>query len=521
MLRMSVFPPPSAQGSRIVLYRWFTAAFLLLFTLFRFWYSGQVELVQDEAYYWQWSRHLAFGYYDNTPLMAYVIRFFTSSALFGATEIGVRAGAVFSSVVVSLFIYLLGRKLLDETTALVSVVVANVIPLYSAGAILMTQDPVHVALWSITLYVAWVALSQRAEVPSWGWWLLAGLLAGLTTMAKLNGSMILPGIFLYVCLAPDARRWLKHPAPYVAALLAFIVFVPFILWNHDHGNAFWLHSHAMASRGTDKAKTLKWTGEFLGAQAVLLSPLIFLTFLYALKWPKAADDPNQTSRPLLYLWSSSVVVYVVIILQTFRGRVEGNWAVSSYISGIILVGWLIARSRGKARIWHYVGIALAVLMTAIVYFPSIGYQLGLRLKSDRTTELHGWKALASRVETEEAAAGGPSKCFVFSVNYRLPSELAFYLPAKPVTYSLFLHDRRNEYMFWNDPNKLIGENAIFVNDSDGPDHLEDCRAIFDHVDFEQPFKYYQKPYTKPVRIIQVYRCYGFKGYDPKQWEQGW
>jgi hypothetical protein len=277
----------------------------------------------------------------------------------------------------------------------------------------------------------------------------------------------------------------------------------------------------MASRGTDKAKTLKWTGEFIGAQAILLSPLIFLSFLYALRLPKIADEPDKTTRPLLYLWSLSAVVYVVIILQTFRGRVEGNWAVSSYISGIILVGWLVARSRGKARIWHYVGIGLATLMTAIVYYPAIGYALGLRLKSDRTTELHGWRALASRVETEETRTGGPANTFVFSVNYRLPSELAFYLPGKPTTYSLFLHDRRNEYMFWADPNKQIGKNAIFVNDSDGPDHLDDCRAIFSHVDFEPPFKYYQKPYTKPIRIIQVYRCYGFKGYNPKNWEQGW
>ncbi len=506
---------------RIGVYRLLCALFLLLLTVFRFWYSGHVELVKDEAYYWQWSRHLAFGYYDNTPLMAFVIHFFTSTAIFGATETGVRAGAVFSSVVVSIFIYLIAKKLLDETTALVSVTIANVIPLYSAGAILMTQDPVHVALWSITLYAAWIALQQRSSAAIWSCWLASGLLAGLTVMAKLNGCMILVGILLYVCIVPEGRRWLKHPAPYVAVFAALLVFLPFALWNHTHGNAFWFHSHAMGTRGADKAKTLRWTGEFLGAQAILLSPLIFFSYLYTLKFPKLEDEPDKCRRPLTYLWANSAIVFIIIILQTFRGRAEGNWAVSSYVSGIILVGYLLRRSRRKALWWHGIGIALAVLMTAIVYFPSIGYGLGLRLKTDRTTDLHGWRALADRVGEEQTAVGGPSKSFVFAVDYELPSELAFYLPGQPATYSLYLNSRRNEYMFWSDPNKLLGENAIFVNSSETPDHIDDCRAVFSHVVVEPPFLWYQKPYNDPVRTVQIYRCYGFKGYDPHKWEQGW
>ena len=385
----------------------------------------------------------------------------------------------------------------------------------------MTQDPVHVALWSITLYIAWIALGQTKSRPSYGWWLVAGFFAGLTAMAKLNGILILAGIFLYVCLVPDARRWLKHPAPYIATVLAFLVLSPFLIWNHTHENAFWIHIHTMGLRGADKAKTLRWTGEFLGAQAVLLSPILFLTYLYTLKLPQLADEPDQTVRPLLYLWSASAIVFAVTVLQTFKSRVEGNWSVSSYVSGVILVGWLIARSKGKTRIWHYTGIGLAVLMTAIVYFPSIGYALGLRLKSDRTTDLHGWRQLASRVETEQTAVGGPQNSFVFGINYRMPSELAFYLPGHPTTFSIFLHDRRNEYMFWTDPNTQIGKNAIFVNDTDSADHIQDCQAVFKHVEIEPALKIYRYPYKKPIRTIQIYRCYAFKGYNPAQWEKGW
>ena len=254
------------------------AAFLLLLTAFRFWYIGLHELVQDEAYYWQWSRHLDLGYYDNTPLMAYVIRACTS--ILGTNEYGVRAGAVLSALIASIFLYLLAKKTLGERVALVAVFLANIIPLFTAGAVLMTQDPVQLAFWPATLYVAWLALEEgssrsgrRARV--WYLWLFAGVLAGLTTMAKLNGILVLAGVLLYIVLTPSARPWLKRPEPYAAAVIALMIFAPFVWWNHTHQNAFWTHIHAMGTRGADKAKTLRWTGEFLGAQALLVSPFLF------------------------------------------------------------------------------------------------------------------------------------------------------------------------------------------------------------------------------------------------------
>ena len=219
---------------------------LLFLTAFRLWYDARHELVQDEAYYWQWSRHLDWGYYDNTPLMAPIVRFFTT--LLGTNELGVRAGATVCALIASVFIYLLAKRLYGAKVALLSVVLASVMPLFAAGAVLMTQDPVQLALWAAALFVTHRALTDR---PSWGWWLGAGLLAGLAAQAKLNALALLASIFLFVLLSPTARaRWLLRPQPYVAGLLALAIFAPFLWWNHTHLNAFWIHAHAMASRGS-------------------------------------------------------------------------------------------------------------------------------------------------------------------------------------------------------------------------------------------------------------------------------
>jgi hypothetical protein len=52
----------------------FLAGFAVLFKIFL---SAGLELHPDEAYYWLWSVHLAPGYYDHSPMVAYFIKITT------------------------------------------------------------------------------------------------------------------------------------------------------------------------------------------------------------------------------------------------------------------------------------------------------------------------------------------------------------------------------------------------------------------------------------------------------------
>lgn len=493
--------------------------FLVVLTLFRFWYDRQHDLLQDEAYYWQWSRHLDWGYYDNTPLAALVIRGFT--VLLGSNEMGVRAGATVSALVASLFVYLLAKRLLGPRIALFSLVLASLVPLFAAGSVIMTHDPVQLALWAAALYVVHRALSDKPR-----WWYGAGVLAGLAAQAKLNALLLLPSIFLFLLLSPTAReRWLRRPEPYLAGLIALAIFSPFVWWNHTHQNAFWIHIHAMGSRA-GAHDGLKWLGRFLGDQALVLSPCVFLTYLYAL-WDGARRGIKERDEALLFLWCPSVVVFAATVFVALRSKVEANWAVAAYVSGLILVAAVLARAwqeRGRmGRVWVGFNVGLAALIAVSALFPALLYGVGLKFRKpgqDRTNELYGWKTLAARIQKEQTAMG--SDPFVFGVNYRMPSEAAFYLPSQPATYSLFLKDRANEYMFWEDPHRLVGRNAVFVNDSETPDHFDDLRAVFRRIEPQPPLEIRRTPpYAAPIRILQIVRCYGFKGYDARRWQDGW
>src|SRR5258708_38120534 len=42
-------------------------------TLVRLFFGMLLSPFPDETYYWDWSRHLAFGYYDHPPVIAWLI----------------------------------------------------------------------------------------------------------------------------------------------------------------------------------------------------------------------------------------------------------------------------------------------------------------------------------------------------------------------------------------------------------------------------------------------------------------
>ena len=69
-------------------------------------------LYPDEAQYWFWSKHLAFGYYSKPPLVAWLIALTTG--LFGDSEFAVRLSAPFLAAGAAIFVYAIGARLYDR-----------------------------------------------------------------------------------------------------------------------------------------------------------------------------------------------------------------------------------------------------------------------------------------------------------------------------------------------------------------------------------------------------------------------
>ena len=128
-------------GRRIV---WLIVAM----TLVRIVLAGTVPLIDDEAYYWLWSRRLALGYLDQPPMIAYVIALTT---LPGDGQFWLRLGPLLIGVATTYALYLLGRDLFDERAGFIAAGLFQIVPALAGGALLATPDSPLFLAWTLAL----------------------------------------------------------------------------------------------------------------------------------------------------------------------------------------------------------------------------------------------------------------------------------------------------------------------------------------------------------------------------------
>lgn len=182
--------------------------------LLRLIYLGNIELLQEEAYYWNYSRHMAAGYLDHPPVIALLIRLGTQ--LFGNNEFGVRIGAFMCWFGTSFFTYRLTRSIFNSDTAFRAIILAASLPIFFSVALVNTPDAPLIACWSAALYFFYRALVLQ-ENRAWYW---AGISLGIGLASKYTIVFLGPAVLLYMVADSSARKWFFKPQPYLAAILA-------------------------------------------------------------------------------------------------------------------------------------------------------------------------------------------------------------------------------------------------------------------------------------------------------------
>jgi dolichol-phosphate mannosyltransferase len=252
------------------------AALLLLVaaTVLRLWYGAAAGLAEDETYYWQWSRHPALSYYEQGPGIAWLIWLGTLVA--GHTELGVRLGAILLAAGTGWLVFLTARRWFDERVALWTVVLLTITPLFAVGSMLATYDGPQTFFWAAALY----GVTRTLQEDRAGGWYLVGLLVGFGVLCKITMLLFAPCLLLFLLMSPRYRRWLATRHPYVALVVALTLYGPVVLWNARHEWVGFRHMFMITGRSGDLSLLCR-VGDFLGGQALALSPLLFLAELHA------------------------------------------------------------------------------------------------------------------------------------------------------------------------------------------------------------------------------------------------
>jgi dolichol-phosphate mannosyltransferase len=498
--------------------RWRVLAIGIVGYLFalRLIFLGQAELLPEEAYYWNYSQHLDIGYLDHPPMVAWLI--WLGTALFGQNEFGVRVGAFGCWMVTSWFVYRMTSNLFDKSSALVAVLLAQVLPFFFSVGFLMTPDAPLVACWSGTLYFAVRALMGEHRHAWWG----VGVCFGLGMVSKYSIGVLGPAMLLFLLLDPRSRRWFLRWEPYAAALVAALIFSPVIVWNLQHG---W------ASFGFQGARRLSAHAQFslhvlIGSTVVLLTPtglLAALLMLFQSQATATGKDPTAKQR-LLFFQVFTLVPLAVFVAFSLRHRVQLNWTGPLWLAVLAPIArsiWSSPSARWLPRLLHVVWaptilIALVFYAAGLYYLvlglPGVGYSKQVQLVPA------GWRDLASQVSELQGALEREVHQEPLIVGMQrnfLSSELAFYNPDHDGAYEtagphLF---GNNSLMYeWWFPKKLQEGRTLLLVSFDAADLTRS--SVLRHVAQLGPVQTGMfKKNGKPIRPFYYSYASGYRSAD--------
>ena len=474
------------------------------FTLLRLVLAASVPLLPQEAYYWSWSRHLDWSYFDHPPLATYSVALTT--AVFGQSVFGIKSAAVLWSLGWNiLWASLILDMYADRRLAFWTLAALNLSVMYEAFGVGPTPDAPLIFAWTGAIWALW-RLSRSGHAR---WWFVAGGFVGLSWLGKYSGVLLLPVIFLYLLSSPQQRHWLLKPQPYLATLLAAAIFAPVLYWNAQHE---WASLAFQSSRRVGEMGGFKprYFVVLLATQFLMLTPYLFVVAIGALvrgtrEW--AAGNADDRSRLLLL---SAAVPIVLFTLISFRSLVKVNWVAPAYWSLMILgVRHVLAREGGTRRLLRGLASSAAILLVAgvAVSIPNLPVVGDLNTWS-------GWDTAAVRVEKVATAERADGRAvFVFSPSYRVSSLIRFYLPGQPRTYAQDVYgDTALQFDYFPLDGDLKGATGIFVlSDSDrkGLD-LERVKANFES--FERIDVIEAAAFGKVTRRIEIYRGLNYKGH---------
>ncbi|MBP7283758.1 MAG: glycosyltransferase family 39 protein [Leptospiraceae bacterium] len=504
---------------------------LILLSIYKLFYASQIGLVPDEAYYWEWSRHLDLSYYDQGPGVALYIRFFTS--VFGDTNFALKLAAVFATFITTVTVYYTGVSLGLKSKQLIWVLVfASLIPGFFGGSILIMHDSALLLAWSFALL--FTVRYLKTKNPIYIYLLFISL--GYGALSKHTMVFFALALVLWIILTPSEYPLFKNIHFYLGILLALVIISPVIYWNYKNG---WENIDAIinlrSSGGANFSKVT--TGIYLISQALALSPFWFIGGILLLiiglssryssltdnnHLPKlksfllsSGDFPNNAWKMLFF---NAAILPIFFLILSFKKDIQANWVFASYLSLILFLAKAMEENGKYAKLFRYtifIGLIPALLLDVLSF-----YSVPISKLSPINLDPHyiigyrhdGFKEIIEKVD--ELRQKKDPTAEIIANRYQDASIASWYLPGQPFSVSINIM-QKNQYNLWNSIEK--GKNYFLI-------HIQEktCQKSFVFFQpylkfmFEEMEEFPEMDIIRDGKTIKRYQVWYLKNYK-KSW----
>ena len=369
--------------------------------------SGRYGFLQDELYFIEAGRHLAFGYVDQPPLVPLLTRV---TGVLGVSPTAVRivpalaGGAVV--VIAARLAVLFGAGRLGRILAALTTACA---PLVLALAHLDVTESSDLLAWAVVLLCVTTALLRDRPRS----WLVAGLAAGI----GLETSNLM--LLLLICLAAGIlcsghKRVLGTRWPWLGAGLAAVIWAPNVIWQATHGWPQLAMASVLHQLNSTPANRLTGPAIILAFAGLLVIPLLVAGFVRLWRTPELR---------FLAITSTLLVGYVLAWVpgKTYYG--EGTAPALLASAAVAAEGWIARGRRPGLRRRLVVAaplVSIAISVQTILPVVPVAYLHDVPdLDTVTTADTFGWPQLTRAVAAQNAALAraGQAPTSIFAGHY--------------------------------------------------------------------------------------------------------
>ncbi|HTB13721.1 MAG TPA: glycosyltransferase family 39 protein [Bryobacteraceae bacterium] len=496
---------PSAEETGVHRKSWFTAigvvlciaACKLLVHFYSTWHDGYFR---DELYYLACSRHLAWGYVDQPPLIALIAWFVRSTmgdSLFAIRLLPALAGT-FEVVLAGLIARELGGGKGAQGLAALSTLVAGGILALDSFLSMNAFEPLF---W---LGCAWLVIRvvKTGDQRLWIWF---GILAGLGLENKHSMLIFGAAIFVGLILTPQRKVFLS-PWIWIGGAIALLIFLPNLLWNIQHHFPFIELQRNIRNNGRDVPLSPL---AFFGQEILTMHPLTLPIWLAGLWFFFSAK--GKPFRVLGWAW-----IFIAAVIVTLSPRIYYLYPAFPILFAAGAVFWE-AHTHWKRYVWP-IAIAASAIIVAPFAIPLLPPETYIRYAkalhfNQPAIETHrlgplpqffadrfGWEemtATVARVYNALPAEIRP-RTAIFGQNYGEASAIDMFGAKYGLPPAISGHQN---YFLWG-PRGYTGESVIVMHGD--PEVLA---SKFAEV---QKVATVYHPYSMPFEHFDVFYCQGLK-----------
>ncbi len=454
------------------------AVFLLIWFIISILQAFFTELAHDEAYYWLYSKNLAWGYFDHPPMVAILIK--AGSALF-ANELGVRLlFAVMGTLTIGLLYFLVEDRL--ESVSTFIIVVSSVVIVHShIGGFLAIPDLPVIFFSALFLLLYKRYISEY----SFKYAVFLGLVAAAMLYSKYHGVLV-----LFFTLFSNLTVFRKKSF-YIIPVIVIVAMLPHLFWQIENG--FPTFEYHLVSRSSHY--TILHTLNYLISQLLIAGPIIgVLVFYHSVIFSSKEDLFFRVLKVNFYGF------FIFFFLMSFKGHTEAHWTAIGYLPALVFTTLGIGKDGKGIKLVHnaFIPTMILFLFARIALIVDI-----LPSNVNVGKEFHNWDKWAK--EIKEAAG---DRKVVFYSSFQRPAKYTFYTGGE------FAHSlnqvwyRKNQFDLWNYHDSIQGERVALFRVRKSQDSIVTSTS---ETYYYRLFDDFESYYDVPIVLSQSH--YSFTGVD--------